>query len=416
MERRVDCAAMGWRGQLLHFVMVMSDVSHRRQLEEHLRQSQKMEAVGRLAGGLAHDFNNLLTVIMGSAQRATQMLRSQSTDLEQLMDDIGAAADRGAALTRQLLTFSRKQVLDLRHLRVNDLVSRLGRILQRMLGEDISLEYRLGEGTGQVFGDRSQLEQVLLNLAVNARDAMPNGGKCTVETRTVDLDDDYVAHHPDARFGPHVCIAVADNGTGIISKIAEHIFEPFFTTKQPGEGTGMGLATVFGIVRQSQGHITWSTEVGRGTTFCIYLPLASEEASVPATDPYEIDCPSGSETVLLVEDEENVLRVAASCLQEQGYNVLTASSGEAACELAASSPDAIDLLVVDVVMPGMNGVKVAKQVAKTCPGIKTLYVSGYTDSAVLSHIVGEDALFLNKPYQQRSLACKVREALDGGLA
>ncbi len=400
------------RACMLYCVIMVSDISHQRQMEEHLRQSQKMDCIGRLAGGIAHDFNNLLTVILGSAQRAAK-LAGQGQNVLDPIADIGDAAQRAAALTGQLLAFSRKQVVVPQTIDVDVLIDDCSGLVRRLLGEDVSVEVVLAANQGWVVADKSQLEQVLLNLVVNARDAMPEGGTLRIETCTVELDGQDVALHPDAQPGPHVRIAVSDTGVGMTPEVAAHVFEPFFTTKGPGSGTGMGLATVFGVVRQSEGHITLSTEAGRGTTFCIHLPCAPRP--VPADGAQKSAPPSarGDETILVVEDEASVLRIARHFLEEAGYRVLSAADGPSACELASRYPGAIDLLLVDVIMPGMNGHEVAARVSQARPGIKILYVSGYTDNPTLRQsIFAREVNFLQKPYQQHSLAQSIRQVLD----
>ena len=405
------------QGRMLYFVVVMGDVSHRRQLEEHLRQSQKMEAIGRLAGGVAHDFNNVLTVIMGSADRAAKTLPPGNDALAELIHDISDASNRAAGLTRQLLAFSRKQVLAPRHLDINELISQFGNMLRRLVGAGVTIEFNLAADVGQIYGDQSQLEQVLLNLAVNGRDAMPNGGKLTIDTRTVELDREDLLDNSEKKPGPHVRISVSDTGEGMEPEVLARAFEPFFTTKKPGEGTGMGLATVFGVVKQSEGHVTISSKVGHGTTFRIYLPCADQPVAARESNAPQSDWTCGTETILLVDDNEFVLRAAAAFLQDCGYTVLQAADGTAACEAVVDHVGQIDLLVTDVVMPGVSGPEVAERLSALRPGIKILFASGYSDDAVLRRgNLGHAAACLQKPYNREALLQKVRQVLDAPLA
>ena len=389
------------------------DVTERVQLEQQLRQAQKMEAVGRLAGGIAHDFNNILTAITGYADLLLEDL-GPTDPRRQDADEIHKAADRAAGLTRQLLAFSRQQVLQPTVLEVNALVSDLEKMLRRLLGEDIELSTRLAPTTGRVKADPGQLEQVIMNLAVNSRDAMPNGGKLTLETGNVDLDERYAADHYPARAGPYVLIAVSDTGTGMSEETQAHMFEPFFTTKEKGKGTGLGLATVYGIVKQSGGFIWVYSEIGHGTTFKLYLPRVeelAERASGPATAPAR---PArGSETVLVVEDEAPVRSVARQVLERQGYTVLEAPSAEAALDLATRYSGVIHLLLTDVVMPGLNGRELAARLSSVRPGARVIFMSGYTDEAVTRHgVLDPGAAYVQKPFTPEAIARKVREVLD----
>src|SRR5437773_1937293 len=364
-------------GRLVGILGIGRDVTERVQLEQQLRQAQKMEAVGRLAGGIAHDFNNILTAITGYADLLLEDLGA-TDPRRQDADEIHKAADRAAGLTRQLLAFSRQQVLQPTVLEVNKLVSDLEKMLRRLLGEDVELSTRLAPTTGRVKADPGQLEQAIMNLAVNARDAMPNGGKLTLETANVDLDEPYAADHYPARAGPFVMLAVSDTGIGMSDETQAHMFEPFFTTKEKGKGTGLGLATVYGIIKQSGGFIWVYSEVGHGTTFKLYLPRVqelAERASQPAQPPAR--AARGTETVLVVEDETPVRSVARQVLERHGYTVLEAPSAEAALDVATRYSGTIDLLLTDVVMPGLNGRELASRLADLRPDARVIFMSGY---------------------------------------
>ena len=401
------------KGQVTHFVWVQTDVSQRRMLEEQVRQSQKMEAIGRLAGGVAHDFNNILTIILGNAEFALGELPPENTLLIDQVQTIVEAANRAAALTKQLLAFSRKQLLEPTLLKLNSIVANLERMLRALIGEDVSLITDLGPDLWQTKADPSQIEQIIMNLAVNARDAMQQGGYLRIATRNTQVDSAYVSRHPGVRPGCYVCMSVSDSGCGIPPALLHQVFEPFFTTKQLGEGTGMGLATVFGIVTQSNGHITVESEVGHGTTFHVFLPRG-EETSVPgAATSAALSACGGAETLLLVEDEADVRRLARHILQAAGYRVLEASNGAEALDLVAKYPDPIDLLIADVVMPGMSGKQVADRLREPRPETKVLYMSGYPNSAVMPNgRLEQDAAFLQKPFTRASLTQQVRQAID----
>jgi len=400
-------------GRLVGILGIGRDVTERVQLEQQLRQAQKMEAVGRLAGGIAHDFNNILTAITGYADLLLEDLGA-TDPRRQDADEIHKAADRAAGLTRQLLAFSRQQVLQPTVLEVNKLVSDLEKMLRRLLGEDVALTTQLAPTTGRVKADPGQLEQVIMNLAVNARDAMPNGGKLTLETGNVDLDESYATDHYPARAGPFVMLAVSDTGTGMSEATQAHMFEPFFTTKEKGKGTGLGLATVYGIVKQSGGFIWVYSEVGHGTTFKLYLPRVqelAERASQPAQPPAR--AARGTETVLVVEDEAPVRSVARQVLERHGYTVLEAPSAEAALDIATRYSGAIHLLLTDVVMPGLNGRQLATRLADLRPDARVIFMSGYTDDAVTRHGVLEPgSAYVQKPFTPDAIARKVREVLD----
>ena len=386
------------------------DVTERQQLEMHLRQAQKMEAIGRLAGGVAHDFNNLLTAIVGFGEIASAQLdpgHPACADLEEVL----TAARSATSLTRQLLAFSRMQMLQPQILDLNAVVARLEGLLRRTIGDDIRLITRLDPHVGRVSADPGQIDQVVMNLAVNARDAMPHGGTITIATEDVTLDRAYVDTHPGSTAGPQVMIAISDTGAGIPEGVKARLFEPFFTTKEQGRGTGLGLATVYGIVKQSGGFIWVDTELGRGTTFRIYLPRAARAADEPR--PTVPTAEGGSETILLVEDQDRVRAVARATLARNGYVVLQAGNGEEAIRVAAAHGSPIDLLVTDVVMPGMNGRDLARALVGQQPNLRVLFTSGYTDHAIVRDGVIEPGLhFLPKPFSPGGLLREVRLTLD----
>jgi len=389
---------------------VNRDITDRQLLEQQLRQAQKMEAIGRLAGGVAHDFNNLLGVILGY----TGLLHDTIEDAGQRhkLEEIHKAGQRAAGLTRQLLAFSRKQVLEPRVVSPNSLIQDLEKMLRRLIGEDIELKTILDASLGRVNVDPGQFEQVLMNLAVNARDAMPHGGGITIETHNVDLDDSYARLHTSARSGPCVQIVVSDTGCGMDRETQAHIFEPFFTTKK--EGTGLGLATVYGIVKQSGGNVWVYSEPGHGTTFKIYLPRVQQQADQPANGPSAQHFPGGTETILVVEDAEPVRAITREFLELGGYTVLTAAGPEEAFELLSGRQDTIHLLLTDVIMPGMSGPQLAEKMRSLRAGIKVLFMSGYTDTAIARHgVLDPDKLLIMKPFSRETLTQKVREALDG---
>jgi PAS domain S-box-containing protein len=388
-------------------------------LEGELRQSQKMEAIGQLAGGIAHDFNNILTAIIGHLGLAedaiAKVLPHEHAGVHEL-HEVERAANRAAGLTRQLLTFSRKDVAQPEILDLNQIIIQMRGMLRRLIRESIELELRLAPDLRRVRADANQLEQVVLNLVVNARDAMPGGGRLTVETRNVVLDAGYVSTQPDARPGPHLVLAVSDTGTGMDQTTVERIFEPFFTTKDIGQGTGLGLATVHGIVRQSGGHITVYSEPGVGTTFKICLPAAAGAASRAPAEPEPVEAkPLGQgETILVCEDDASVRQLTTKMLRSAGYKVIVASNGAAALKIAGEHPGPIDLLVTDVIMPEMNGRQLARALASNRPDMRTLYISGYTSDVIAHHgVVDADIEFLEKPFGQADLLKRVREVLNG---
>jgi PAS domain S-box-containing protein len=396
-------------GRAVRMLGSMMDVTERRSLEEQLVQAQKMEAVGRLAGGIAHDFNNLLTAILGYGD--LMMPKLHDPTLRGKMQEIRKAAERASALTRQLLAFSRKQVLVPEVVPVASLIGEMSKMLRRLIGEDIELVTPMLPAAAAVRADPGQLEQVLMNLAVNSRDAMPRGGKLTIEVAVVEPDDAFCKDHPDVAPGPQVVISVTDTGVGMDAEVRKHIFEPFFTTKELGRGTGLGLATVYGIVKQSGGHIEVDTAPARGTTFRIFLPAVEAPRPAPALSLDAVV--GGSETVLLVEDEAALRSLAQEILREQGYKVLAAGSGAEALELAHSHKAPIHLLVTDVVMPGMDGRELADRLVPVHAETRCLFMSGYTDDAVVRRGVREEGVpFLQKPFTIDALALKVREVLD----
>jgi PAS domain S-box-containing protein len=401
-------------GQVVNYVAVKRDVTDVRRMEEQLRQSQKMEAVGRLAGGVAHDFNNLLTAISGYSDLLLHRLPDYST-LRRDVEEIRKAGDRAAALTRQLLAFSRRQVLQPKVLDLNTVVTNMGQMLRRLIGEDIELSTDLSPSLSRVKADPGQIEQVIVNLAVNARDAMPDGGRITIATADADLSPAYAVAHPEVGPGPHVLLSVADTGHGMSDETQAHLFEPFFTTKERGKGTGLGLATVYGIVQQSGGHLRVNSEADRGSTFLIYLPrVETPEDGVQGADRPLLPHPSpGTETVLLVEDEEVLRRLAREILSGNGYKVLEAGNGREALLLSEAHRGEIHLLLTDVVMPKMSGRELTERIRPLRPDLRILYMSGYTDDAILRHGVLEDGIpFLQKPFTPEGLARKVREVLD----
>ncbi len=382
------------------------------QTQGQLEQAQKMDAIGRLAGGVAHDFNNLLTVIVGRTDILLKPLKPEDP-MRRGIELIQRTAGRAADLTRQLLAFSRKQVLEAVVLDLNVVTAEMKDMLGRLIGEDIALVTTPTPGLGRVKADRGQIEQVVMNLAVNARDAMPQGGHLIVETANVDLDADYVRRHVGARPGPHVMLAVSDSGMGIPREIQAHIFEPFFTTKEQGKGTGLGLATVYGIVKQSGGYIEVDSAPERGTTFRIYLPRVDADAKVPERAARPATPAGGTETILLVEDEDGVRELSRDILRASGYTVLEARNGPEALLLSEQHQGPLDLLLTDVVMPRMSGRELAERLAPLRPDLNVLYMSGYTDDAVIRHgVLGAGTAFLQKPFTPTALVQRVRETLD----
>ncbi len=398
-------------GRIVGLASISRDLTNARQLEAQLRQAQKMEAVGQLAGGVAHDFNNILTVINGYSE---MLLGEQEPDSPgyQMLEQISEAGRRAASLTSQLLAFSRKQVLQPKVVDLNDTVRTSEKMLRRLIGEDVRLTTTLATRLGHVKVDPGQMEQVIMNLAVNARDAMLDGGRVTIETADVNVDEEHAKTRAEIWPGRYALLSVSDTGTGMDEETKARIFEPFFTTKEVGKGTGLGLAMVHGIIKQSGGHIVVDSEPGRGTTFNIYLP-AVEGLRATGKSHAGADVPRGAETILLVEDEEAVRRLAKMALRNAGYTVLEASHGGEAVRLAEAHKGPIHLLVSDVVMPEMGGRLLAERLSASRPGLKVLFVSGYTDDAVVRHgIVESEMFFLHKPFSPAGLSGKVREALD----
>ena len=390
-------------------LVTLFDLTERKQLESQFLQSQKMEVVGRLAGGIAHDFNNLLTVILGRAELLLHRLVTEGPARRDV-ELIQATGQRAAALTQQLLAVSRRQVLQPQVLHLNAVVSGLGPMLRRVIGEDLELSITLDPGLGRVLADPSQIEQVLLNLVINARDAMPGVGRLTIETANAELDEAYARRHTASRPGPHVMLAVTDTGSGMDEATRARIFEPFFTTKE--RGTGLGLATVHGVVSQSGGNIWVYSEPGRGSTFKIYLPRVEDAAGPAAAVEIPREPPRGSETILLVEDDDDVRALIREALEAHGYTVLDARGPDEALVLAAAAPGLIHLLLTDVVMPRMSGRELAAALGRARPGLRVLYVSGYAPDAVARHgILDPGAAFLSKPFTPLGLAQKVREVL-----
>lgn len=391
------------------------DVTESQRLEEQFRQAQKMEAVGRLAGGVAHDFNNLLCVIAGCCDLA-QDLTTTGVSVHKHLDQIKQAADRAAALTRQLLAFSRQQVMEARILNLNTVVHNVSKMLLRVIGEDITLSLKPEEPLGSVKADLGQLEQVLMNLVVNARDAMPDGGKIIIETANIDVDITYSKQRPPVRPGAYVMLSLTDTGCGMDAKTISQIFEPFFTTKEAGKGTGLGLSTVYGIVKQSGGYIWAYSEPRQGTTFKVYLPRVDGPAEALIAQKAERVFDRGTETILLVEDDNALRAVTSDLLRSVGYFVLEANDGDSAIEIAKQHGNSIDLVLTDMVMPGMSGSDLIVHLRRLEPKLATLFMSGYAGDLVgRASVVGPDTMVLHKPFTRKALLTKVREALTGDL-
>ena len=403
----------GPRGRLGGLAAIIKDITERKSLESQLRQAQKMEAIGQLTGGIAHDFNNLLTVINGYSELTLQLLKADDP-LRSNLEQIKEAGERAASLTRQLLAFSRRQVLEPKVLDLNAVVTNLEKMLTRMIGEDIDLVATLTPGLGRVKADPGQIEQVIMNLAVNARDAMSNGGRLTIETANMELDENFAQRHVVVKPGRYVMLAVSDTGCGMDAETQRRIFEPFFTTKEIGKGTGLGLATVYGIVKQSGGSIWVYSEVGQGTTFKVYLPRVEEEPDAVLPSAVRETSLKGTETILLIEDDEPLRKLALSILRRGGYTVLAASDRTEALQLCGRHQGPIHLMLADVVMPGMSGREFADKLAQIRPDMKVLLMSGYTDDTITRHgALVEEVAFLQKPFTTYGLLSKVREVLDG---
>jgi PAS domain S-box-containing protein len=392
-------------------IAFVTDITSRKQLEEQLLQSQKMEAVGRLAGGVAHDFNNMLTIISGYNRLLLNHLAPQDPQ-RGYAEEVLKAADRAAALTKQLLAFSRRQVMQPRVLNVNELLHETEKMLRRLLGEDIELTLMLQPSIGNVKADPGHIEQAIFNLAVNGRDAMPRGGRITIETASVDLDEAYVRTHLGVKPGRYIMIAVSDTGHGMSTETRRHIFEPFYTTKERGKGTGLGLATVYGIVKQSGGDIWVYSEPNKGTTFKLYFPEVIEPATA-ASAKTQVPNAKGSETLLVVEDEPGVARLITNILRQEGYTVLEATDSLEALQVSAKYEGKIDLVLTDVVMPNMGGAQLAAELRRKRPEMKVVYMSGYTENAIVHHGVLDSGVeFLPKPFTIEGLLAKIRWILD----
>jgi two-component system cell cycle sensor histidine kinase/response regulator CckA len=410
MEVEIIAHELDYAGRRVRLI-VAQDITERHLLEQQLRQAQKMEAVGRLAGGVAHDFNNLLMVIKGH----TEMLLNAAPTSEQTarkIEQIERAADRASTLTRQLLAFSRMQLLQPRVMNLNAVVEDMGRLLPRLIGEDIELVMRTAEDLGAIRADASQMEQVIMNLAVNARDAMPGGGRLLIETSNEELDSAYSAIHPVVRQGKYVLLAVSDTGTGMDAETQAHIFEPFFTTKEQGKGTGLGLATVYGVVKQSGGFIWVYSEVAKGTSFKIYLPRVEQPVEKSGSTRPASEAPHGTGTILLTEDEQDVREVAREFLESGGYTVIEAHDGADAIRLVEKHEGAIDLLVTDMVMPGMTGQELGGILQEKRAGLRILYMSGYSEHAAAESVQGDASVrLLTKPFSRGALLRTVHDIL-----
>lgn len=405
------------QGKVESLIIVNRDITDRRHLEEQFRQAQKMEAVGRLSGGVAHDFNNLLGVIIGYSEFLQERL-DVSDPLRASVEEILKAGKRAASLTRQLLAFSRQQVLDPKVLDLRVAVADMEKLLRRLIGEDIELTTVLDPQLGKVKADQGQLEQVIMNLAVNARDAMPQGGKLTIHLENTVLDQDYVRRYPYPVLpGPYVLLMVSDTGTGMDAETKARAFEPFFTTKEKGKGTGLGLSTVYGVVKQSGGYIDVESAPGTGTTFKIFLPRVHQEV---ATERQHVDASAtgrGNETILIAEDETSLRTLTSSTLEMSGYKVLQAKDGFEALEVSRKHDGAIDLLLTDIVMPGMGGRALAEELGRERKEMRIVYMSGYTGQAVGSQgPVEPGSFYLHKPFTRQALTQKIREALDSQVA
>ncbi len=413
----VSAAPFAFEGRAATLVIVR-DKTEQQKLERSLRQAearaqlaQKMESIGRLAGGVAHDFNNLLSVMLSYAELSMRRV-PEADPLRGHLAEIRSAGQRASELTKQLLAFSRQQVIQPRIVDLNETLATMGSMLRRLLGEDIDLAMHCAPSLWHVKADPSQLEQILLNLAINGRDAMPRGGKLTMETANVELDEDYARLHPGATAGPHVMLAVSDDGTGMDATTLQRVFEPFFTTKGVGKGTGLGLATVFGIATQSGGSISVYSEVGQGTTFKVYLPRTDQALQPRAPEPLGALETRGTETVLLAEDEPQLRALLASILERSGYRVLVAASPDEALRASERHAGPVDLLLTDVVMPGMNGRQLAERLRPARPAMKVLYMSGYTTNVIIHHgVLDEGVAFLQKPITPEIVLRRVREAL-----
>jgi len=399
-------------GEPILSVGTIQDITEQKNLEAQLLQSQKMEAIGKLSGGVAHDFNNLLTSITGNAELLSMKLEKDSP-FKEYVTEISKASDRAASLTRQLLAFSRKQVLQPKVMSLNGAILDMEKMLRRLIGEDIDLKTTLSDELGNVEADPGQVEQVILNLCVNARDAMPRGGKITIETANVELDESYTRTHRTVIPGPYVMMAISDDGSGMDKETQSRIFDPFFTTKERGKGTGLGLSTVYGIVKQSEGNIWLYSEPGQGTTFKIYLPRVEKSVEKIVKTKEPVKSLTGTETVLVVEDDGMVRKLAHKVLKDYGYKVLVAENGKEGLKICEENKGPIHLMLTDVVMPEMGGRKLADHLKDLRPEIKVLYMSGYTDNTIVHHgILDKGMNFIQKPFTPETLAAKVRGMLE----
>lgn len=398
-------------GEIAYYEGTLQDVSERKALEAQLRQAQKMEAVGRLAGGVAHDFNNMLGVISGYSEMLSEAL-SRDSSLLPKVQEIRKAVKRAASLTQQLMAFSRQQILQPRVLSINTIVAETSNMLRRLIGEDVELVFKPDPYLGNAKADPGQIVQIIMNLAVNARDAMPNGGQLIIETRNVELDEAYHASHPGARVGEYVLLTVSDTGCGMDAATLSHIFEPFFTTKELGRGTGLGLSIIYGIVKQSDGYVSAYSEPGIGSTFRVYLPRVYEKVQNFDLARAVRVLPKHAETILLVEDQIEVRRPVREYLHGCGYHILEAADGCEAVQIATTQPS-IQVLITDVVMPGMNGIELSQTITELCPGVRVIYISGYSHSAITAHgMLTQDVVLVEKPFELRKLA----EIVDGVLS
>jgi len=399
-------------GDIVNYIAVKQDITQQLQLEQQLRQSQRLEAIGQLAGGVAHDFNNLLTAILGYSDLTLAKLEAGNPLINNLRE-IKKAGERAAGLTRQLLAFSRKQMLAPRVLDLNSIVSDLNKMLRRLIGEDIELVTKFGVNLGSIKADPTQVEQVIMNLVVNSRDAMPNGGTLTIETRNVTFDEEYVLTHQPVQTGDYVALVVSDTGSGMDAETQARIFEPFFTTKEVGKGTGLGLSTIYGIVKQSGGYVWVYSEVGMGTTFKVYLPRVFEEAAVEAPAAKEIIPAGGTGTILVVEDNVEVRHLILETLKEAGYSVIECGDGSEALAVVKECGNQLHLLITDVVMPSMGGRELAEHTKKIAPDARVLFISGYTDDAVVrAGIGGQEMAFLEKPFTPVELVRKIADVMN----
>ncbi len=386
-------------------------VEEKRILEEQLRQAQKMESIGRLAGGIAHDFNNILTTILGYSELVLMEMADNAPFREEI-EIIRSAGEKAAGLTRQLLAFSRKQVMDKRPVAINKIIQDISKLLSKLIGEDIIITTIIEAARSVVVADQGQIEQVLMNLVVNARDAMPCGGRLIIETQNVIFDQAYAKEHPEVKAGDYIMMAVTDFGEGMNSDVIEYIFDPFFTTKEQGKGTGLGLSTVYGIIKQHNGHIYAYSEIGKGTTFKIYFPASSQIVVEPAAEK-GAGLSVGTETILIVDDEPSIRSLIIDTLEPFGYTCLEASCGADALQLIQTRPENIDLLLTDVIMPGMNGKELSNKVSKDNPAIKTVFISGYTENSIAHHGILDPGInYIQKPLTPTILIKKLRQVLD----